>query len=231
MECFVLSCVITSFRKAFLLNYSRCMPLIWSIYLLHLEKKVFLIKRKVPATYTSVGCPQFREGLHENVTLVRTGSSLPKPLPAPSCFALFLKKKKKPPRLAFILYWFSYSSFMFLYFFTIAQKKSVSSCLKWSPYYISWHSRFPKHLNRIFNTCAEGYSTQHLFKLAFQTSHQFSPTTVFPNRHLAILFCLFCLPSLCMQGLPVHSDWKPDSHPSSWNLSTGLKEDLSEYSR
>ena len=71
------------------------MPLIWSIYLLHLEKKVFLIKRKVPAIYPSVGCPQFREGLHENVTLVGTGSSLPKPLPASSCLALFLKKKKK----------------------------------------------------------------------------------------------------------------------------------------
>ena len=84
---------------------------------------MFLIKRKTQAIYLTVDCPQFREGLHENVTLVRIGSSLPKPLPASFCFAWFLKKKKKKKKqfsefsistlLVFVL---------FFYFFTATQK-------------------------------------------------------------------------------------------------------------
>lgn len=58
---------------------------------------------------------------------------------------------------------------------------------------------------------------EHLSKLVFQNLYQFSPTTILPNRHLTSLLSLLCLPSLYVQDLPPHLDYKP-------SLTTPLQE-------
>lgn len=59
----------------------------------------------------------------------------------------------------------------------------------------------------MFNICTA--RTWASFQISFPNLYQFSPTTILPNRHLTSLLSLLCLPSLYVQDLPPHLDYKP----------------------
>ena len=173
------------------------------------------MKRKPLEIYPSVDCPQFRKGPHQNVTLWEESVLA---FPAHSLLLLLLycfSKKQTSPRLTFVLYQFSYCSFIP----SLLLKKRYQFPLVWKVRSILHILAFQVPLKPFLTLCSTSVlqELEHLSKLVFQNLYQFSPTTILPNRHLTSLSSLLCLPSLYVQDLPPHLDYKP-------SLTTPLQE-------